>query len=191
MQHKKHVAIVAVSALLLIALVIGVSHWLAEPAVAEPERDGPAVREDGEKSAAFDDLAFNEVEDEGEEEDEGDDEEGDDDRDVEEVAEELELHRRHLDVEMGELETQFGRLELVGRLAEIAHEEIRAAAFAIAHVQEFMDEEEAIEFLNEALADTKNAGVRRMIRIKLAELHAHAEQRDEALEHVRALIVGE
>jgi len=129
------------------------------------------------------------AEEEGDEEDV--DEEGFEEEDFGEEGEhEIERHHRHLEIEMVEMERNFGRLEMVGKIAEIANEELLAAAFAIMHVTEFMEPEAAIDFLTNALGEARNPGIHRMIRIKLAEIYAHTDQPEMAQEQLRALIIS-
>ena len=115
----------------------------------------------------------------------------DEDFESEEEFEEMERHQFHLELEMAELEATSSRLDLVGRLSEVADDELLSAAFAVRKVAEIMEPGEAVDFLNDTLDAAKNASVRRLIRIKLAELYAHTEQRDQATKQLRALIVGE
>ena len=120
----------------------------------------------------------------------------DDERRGEEYSEdeerELERHHRHLEIERAELETGMGRLEMVERVAELAENKVAAAAFALMHVEEFFgeDEEGGIKFLQSMLKEADDQAVRRIIRVKLAEIYAGADQRKKAEQQIRALILG-
>ena len=70
--------------------------------------------------------------------------------------EEMHRHRAHLEMERAELETSFGRLEMVGRIAQISETEVSAAAFAVMHIEQFMEVPDAVEFLQEMLEQSKN-----------------------------------
>lgn len=108
-----------------------------------------------------------------------------------EEAERLELHRRELELERAELEASFGRLELVQRLAEITESPEATASYAIMHINEYMEHDESITFLKDALKKTKNPAITRLIQIKLVETYAHADQRDAAKEQLLLLITAE
>ena len=103
-----------------------------------------------------------------------------------------EMHHLNMEMEMAESQAAFNRLEMVGRVAEIAKDEVTSAAFAIIHIQEFFEEnpEGAIGFLEDTLKQTDNAPVKRLIHIKLAELYSATEKPDKAQEQLRILITG-
>lgn len=86
--------------------------------------------------------------------------------------------------------SNFARLELVGRVAEIADDELLSAAYGITRVMEFVEGEEQIaEFLTHALEATQHPGVRRLICMKLAEVYTEMDQPEAARNQLRALIV--
>ncbi len=103
---------------------------------------------------------------------------------------EMEQRRHELELERAELEASFGRLEMVGRIAEIAQSDQSAAAFAVMHVERFMELPQAVDFLHQMLDQTENEAVRRMIRIRLIELNASLDQGDDVREQLKALILG-
>ena len=107
----------------------------------------------------------------------------------EEEIHELEMHHRHLEVEVSELEFSLGRLKVVNELVSIADNPTGAASFAIMHITEFMEPEEAIAFLEGIAKEAANPSVRRLTAIKLAELYAHTEQPEQAAQQLRQLIL--
>ena len=191
MQRSTSTWIFGITVVLLVAVTFATTHWSAAQVSADSQS------QDTEESSLDDDLEGDEfLEVEGFEEEIEDhlaladeDEEGFE-GDLEELSEhELEDHHRHFEMEMVEMETNFARLEMVGKISKIASEELLSAAFAITHVTEFMEEEDVIAFLNDALEGARDEGVRRLIRIKLAEAYAHADQPEKAKQQLRALIV--
>lgn len=107
----------------------------------------------------------------------------------EEEIHELDMHHRHLEIEVGELEFSLGRLKVVNELVAIADNPTSAASFAIMHITEFMEPEDAIGFLAGIAEEASNPSVRRLTAIKLAELYAHAEQPEQAAQQLRKLIL--
>lgn len=105
--------------------------------------------------------------------------------------EELEEHEFHLELERKELEVSFGRLEIVSRVAELAEEKNSAATYAIMHVHEYVEQGEAQAFLEDLLDKCEDKQVKRLLHIKLAEIHAHEDRPEEAKRHLRELILGE
>ncbi len=95
-----------------------------------------------------------------------------------------------METERAELAASFGRLELVGRIAEISESDQTAAAFAVMHVERFMELPQAVDFLQEMLEQSENEAVRRMIRIRLVELSASLDRRDDVREQLKQLILG-
>ncbi len=116
---------------------------------------------------------------------------GEEEPNLEEKERELHIHRMHLELERAELEASFGRLEMVGRTAQIAENEVTAAAYAVMHVTDLAEPDQAVELLSNALQKTDNQATQRVIRIKLAEIYAHTERPDEALGQFKSLITGE
>ncbi len=124
------------------------------------------------------------------------DEEDEFDRDEEEeererFRREREEHRDNLELERAEFELRSGKLSMILQLAELAGDRYAAAAYAIMHVENYMEVEPARDFLSECLDRTEDASVRRLIRIKLAELHARHDDPDAAREHLQRLILDQ
>jgi len=90
----------------------------------------------------------------------------------------------------GELEAVFGMMEIVDRLTQVAKDETASAIFAVIQVGEFMEPEEAVDFLSKALGSVKDPVVQRVIRFQLAELAAELDQPEAAREHLMRIIVG-
>ena len=104
---------------------------------------------------------------------------------------EVHRHRMQLELERAELESSFGRLEMVGQIARVAETDVSSAAFAVMHVERFMELPEAVEFLQDMLEQSKNDAVRRMIRIRLLELNAGLDRRDDVRTQLKHLILGD
>ena len=110
---------------------------------------------------------------------------------IEREEQEVHRHRMQLELERAELESSFGRLEMVGQIARVAETDVSSAAFAVMHVERFMELPEAVEFLQDMLEQSKNDAVRRMIRIRLLELNAGLDRRDDVRMQLKHLILGD
>ena len=132
----------------------------------------------------FDEAEFEDEEEEGFEFEE---EEFDDENfDEEEFDEWFDEHQMEMEMRHMELDT-------VRAIADIADNEVASAAFALMHLEEVLEEEDApaaIEFLTKAVSETDNPGIRRLLRIKLAELHMHLDNVDDAKEQLNGLILN-
>ena len=91
-----------------------------------------------------------------------------------------------------DLEIEYLELETLVSIAKIADSEVGSAALALAHVEGLFEEDSSglMIFLGEALNDTDNPGIKRLLRFKLAELHFNQEQPDQARIQLRHLITG-
>ena len=99
--------------------------------------------------------------------------------------------QEELEMALMETEIRSRRLEMSLRIAEIAENPTASAAFAISHVLEFFEEEEeALEFFQNTLQQAKDPAIQRMLRIKLAELYAEADEPEKAHAQLKALIIG-
>ena len=106
---------------------------------------------------------------------------------------ELERHQRELELELerAEMELMYGRFEMMNRLAEVADSSLRSAAFAVLHVPEtFGEPEPAITFLEEMAEEAEKPAVKRLVRIKLAQLYRETDQAEQAQEQLRRLMLG-
>ena len=125
----------------------------------------------------FESEVAEQEEDEMDEDDEGDDEHDDDEGDDEDsdvdIWSEFETEVAELKMERAGVETNIGRLEVIARLADIAKDELATASYAIMHIGEFMEPDEAIEML-EALnqASDVSRDIKNLVRMKLAEVYA-------------------
>ena len=104
---------------------------------------------------------------------------------------ELELHERHLGAERAELETSFGRLELIEQVFEIVASAEATAAFAVLHVKELLEFEQAEDFLLNMFRDVGNPAIKRLIRVQLAEIYAEQGRTEQVKEQLRLLILGD
>ena len=186
MQRKLSAITLTLLLALVVVLTLGLGGRPATPAAAD-SLFGPSP------FLLSDDEDEDEAEDENEDEDF--DEEGEDDLDDEE-DEEFDEQRfarfeREMQVARAEAENRMTRLKMVNQVAEIASNEVSTAAFVLMHFEELFDEpEDGIKFLNDTLQYTKNDAVRRLLRIKLAELYTEADQPDQARSQLRELLTG-
>ena len=93
---------------------------------------------------------------------------------------------------MMQVELMRNWLDLIDRYARLSRDPVSAGVAAVVSADDLLrgkPPEEAIEFFNKMLEETKNETVKRAIRLQLAELHGKAHQPDKALEHLRKLMV--
>ncbi|PQO32954.1 hypothetical protein [Blastopirellula marina] len=89
---------------------------------------------------------------------------------------EMQMHRQHM--------------ERIATQARVASDEVLTASFALEHLPELVrNPQERREVVTDMLQQTDNPAIKRLLRMKLLEYSLHSDQRDEALEHLRALIV--
>ena len=129
--------------------------------------------------------------DEWDEDEDWDEHNGHEDHDWEEHERELQEHMMHMEIQSHELDAVSRRLEVVSQVARIAESPLTTASAAIVHINDVFGEEEAIDVLHDCLRRKPDPAVRRLIRMKLAELYAESDNRREAKEQFRILIVGE
>ena len=96
-----------------------------------------------------------------------------------------------MEIEMEAVEAEFEmrQFEMMSEIFEVADDASKASFFAIMKIDELMDEEEAIELLNECFELSSSQSSRRAIRMKLIELQSETDNQ-EAVEHLKALILG-
>jgi len=104
------------------------------------------------------------------------------------MRDEMAEHGRHMREEMGHLVMFNKMLDLMGRMAEIAEHPEASAVVAIMSLEDYMEMEEAADFLQEVLPDVTNPTVRRAIRFKLIEVYGHLDNQDGVRDQLRALI---
>jgi predicted negative regulator of RcsB-dependent stress response len=91
------------------------------------------------------------------------------------------------------IEAMRGYLEVIDRFSAIAQDPASSGVAAVLSAGEIFrsrSAEEAINFYNKILPETKNEAVQRAIRIQLAELYKNTNQPDKALEQLRTLITS-
>jgi len=111
---------------------------------------------------------------------EHDDHDHDDNLEVELLAHELEA---------AEVESEAMQMEMMGELFEVVEDSRKTAFFAVMTVDDLMEEEQAVEFLNQCLQKVENPVVQRAIRMKLVELQTNIDNPDAARGHLKALIL--
>ena len=121
--------------------------------------------------------------------DEHDDDEDDDHDDMDE--EEFERHMAELEMEIMHMELEMKHLEMQGYLHLTTEDASKTAFFAISNIDESMDEEAAVELLEECLKESKSDKAKRAMRIKLVELHGDLGNEKVVREHLKALILAQ
>ncbi len=112
-----------------------------------------------------------------------------DDGDMEDLDssefEDVELHQM-------EIEANIAHLEMVNRLAEIASNEVAMASYAIMHLEETVDSEEAgIALLKEMIAsDQVSPPVKNLLKMKLAELYSWSDQEEAAIDTFKSMLMS-
>jgi hypothetical protein len=176
MQRDKFLVLIIVVTALISALVLTTLNRSTNLAAAQNST--------GLLEAEDQDEERNSSEDEDEEDVDEDGFEYDD-----EDEDELEEHLLELEMELRHIELRLAEFELIERLAAIAEDDVKAAAVAVAHVTDVVDEQEAIELLNKALVRVHHPGTRRLLHMKLAELYAETDQPESAKQHLGKLII--
>lgn len=86
----------------------------------------------------------------------------------------------------------YGQLiELIQGMHEITDDPSASGVMAVMSVDDHVQGQARIDFLNEMLEEAEDPTVRRSIRVKLIETYKDMGDHDEALEHVEALILAE
>ena len=128
----------------------------------------------------------------GEDEDEDEDDEDHELHEIEKQMMELELYGHEIEFEARQVETEVMQLELMNQIFEVVQDAEKTSFLAIMKIDELMDEEEAVEILDQCFKETKSDKTKRAIRIKLIELQSELDGQEEAAnEHLRALILGQ
>ncbi|MFI4861217.1 MAG: hypothetical protein ACIAXF_11100 [Phycisphaerales bacterium JB063] len=96
---------------------------------------------------------------------------------------EIEMMNMHL-----ELMSHF--TELIGDMHTIADSPSTSGVLAVMSVEDNMETDDAIDFLEDMLKDTDDETIQRAIRIKLIDFYKNAGQHDDAVEQIEALITG-
>ena len=93
--------------------------------------------------------------------------------------------------ELREFEVNMARLEIIGRLAEVAENPTMTAGYALMQLEQFVeDEEEAVDVLIELIeSDRVSPPVRNLLKMKLVEVLGWADEREEAIEVLMSMVV--
>ena len=141
-------------------------------------RDNEAIANQESQQPESEEIQYQEDEDEEDEQEEEWDEE-------DEHGEEEGHH------ELREFEVNMARLEIIGRLAEVAENPTMTASYALMQLEQFIeDEDEAIDFLTELIeSDRVSPPVRNLLKMKLVEVLGWADEREEAIEVLISMVV--
>lgn len=123
----------------------------------------------------------------GDEHEDGEDGE----QEIEEMMFEMEIHAREIELEAKLAETEVMQIELMSQIFEVVQDADKTSFFAIMKIDDLMDEEEAVEMLDQCLQEAKSDSTKRAIRMKLVELQSEMDDQEAAREHLRTLILGE
>lgn len=100
--------------------------------------------------------------------------------------------------QMTEVKVMSMHLELYGQLVgliqdmhEVADNSSASGVLAVMSVDDHVQGQDRIKFLNDMLRETDDPTIRRAIRIKLIESYKDMGDNDEALEQIEALITAE
>ena len=97
---------------------------------------------------------------------------------------EVEVMSMHLEM--------FGQLvDLIQGMHEITDDPSASGVMAVMSVDDYVQGEDRIDFLNDMLGETDDPTVRRAIRVKLMETYKEMGNTQEALEQIEALITFE
>ena len=131
-------------------------------------------------------------EDHGEDHDDHHDEDHDEDDDDDHDHEDGELEEAMIELEMERFETEADmmEMEMLHQVYEITEDIGRTSFFAIMLIDETMEEEQAVELLQECLKVSNSDKAKRAIRLKLVELNAEMDNQKAVRQHMKALILG-
>jgi tetratricopeptide (TPR) repeat protein len=106
-------------------------------------------------------------------------------------AEDHDEDHEYFEGPFGEIEMLRQALAVMLEFAEINRDPQAVAVIAVSTIQDYVeDPEQAVEMLEDLLPDVEDPVVQRAVRFKLAELYAAMGEQDEALKHLRALIIN-
>ena len=109
--------------------------------------------------------------------------------DRDELMKELQLARAEAEVDSLRLQIAERRLALVRELAAVSEDQIAAAAYGLMRVSDYMEDDAAAEFLTGIADDTSSTAIKRLIRIRLAELEREDDDRESRQENLKKLIL--
>ena len=173
-------------ALLAVCFVIFAGHWTVAQQSDQAEETIEGSPEDGEEN--LDVLVESGEADhaqEAHEEEENEEEDHDEDWD-DEWEEESEYE---IEADILELELIAAHCEHSAMLSEMCEDHARTSSWVISEILEYLDEEEAATFLEQTLSKVEEPSIRRLIRLKLAELYSELDQTEQVKEQLRQLIL--
>ena len=112
------------------------------------------------------------------------DEQEDDEHDFED----LEVERVYVEMERASLETMYGAMELVEKIAHVAAEDDGVVALAVVTIKDAFEDEQAIELLEEVVEKAPSKVARRLARMQLIEVYGERDELEKVRTHLRALI---
>ena len=124
----------------------------------------------------------------------GQEEFGDTHRELEDYEEDYDQEefeeQEELEMELLEQELVKARIEFAHSLTEVAEFETTTATYVIDNILEYLEVEEAIEFLKQMVEQAENPTTKRLLRMKLAQLFAETDQTDQTKEQLSELILS-
>ena len=106
-----------------------------------------------------------------------------------ELLQNLELARAEAQVDSLRLEIAERRLALVRELASVSEDKLATAAYGLMRVSDYMNDEDAAEFLSEIGQSTSDPAVKRLIRIRLTELDNQGDDLTSRKNYLKELIL--
>ena len=177
-------------AVLVSCLVVFAGHWTV---AQNPEPEDDVVIQAEEHPAASNDVEEDDNEeaslDEGEHGEDGYDEQDYDDEWEREDDEWQDEDEHDFDEEFHEYEIHAAECELARRLADISSSHLETASWVIANIHEYLDDEEAANFLQQLLDEVEHPSIKRLVGLKLAELYSELDQTNQVKEQLRKLIL--
>lgn len=113
-----------------------------------------------------------------------------DDGDEHEDEEDIEVEMMQLEIERTAMETFFGALELVEKIADIAADDDKLAAFAITTMGEELEAEDQIPLLEKLAKECPSQVGRRIAVLQLAEAYGEQDRGEEAVTLLYKLAAG-
>lgn len=191
LELKGALSALAVVTLLVLSLTLGDA--LSGSAVAEPSlslgRAKPAAYDESTSQRSPIRFASHHEDDEHDDHEHEHEDHDDYDHDEDE-EEELEVEMMHLEIERAAMETFFGALELVEKVADIAGDDDKMAAFAITTIGEELDAEDKIPLLEKLAKECPSQVGRRVAVLQLAEVYGNNDRGEEAVTLLYKLAVG-
>ncbi|MEM8667088.1 MAG: hypothetical protein AAGG48_06205 [Planctomycetota bacterium] len=107
-----------------------------------------------------------------------------------EILQEVKLARLEAQVDSLRLEIAERRLALVRELASVSEDKLASAAYGLMRVSDYMEDDDAADFLHSVEKETTDPAIKRLIRIRLTELEHEDEDLTTRQEHLRDLILS-